>query len=141
LVLEQELAAGPRARQNFDVLALDAFSSDSIPVHLLTREAFEVYLQHLAPDGVIAAHISNRHVDLRPVLRQVAQTFELQAAILDIPASEAEPATFNSWWVLLTRNPTFLNQPAIAAQAQSFEGVPATRLWTDDYSNLVQMLK
>lgn len=139
LVLEQELAAAQP--QNFDVLALDAFSSDSIPVHLLTREAFEVYLQHLAPDGVIAAHISNRHVDLRPVLLQVAETFDLHAVILDIPASTTEPATFNSWWILLTRDPTFLTQPAIAAQAQSFEGVAMVRLWTDDYSNLVQMLK
>lgn len=139
LVLEQELLAGQP--QNFDVLALDAFSSDSIPIHLLTREAFEVYLAHLAPGGVIAAHISNRHVDLQPVLRQVAQTFELKAAVLYIPASETEPATSASLWVLLTREAAFLDQPAIAAQAQSWDGVPSVRLWTDDYSNLVQMLK
>ncbi len=139
LVLEQELAAGQP--QNFDVLALDAFSSDSIPVHLLTREAFEVYLAHLAPEGVIAAHISNRHVDLRPVLRQVAETFNLQAAALYIPASETTLATSDSLWVLLTRDPTFLSQPAIAAPAQSLDDVPSLRLWTDDYSNLFQVLK
>jgi hypothetical protein len=139
LVLEQELAAGQP--QNFDLLALDAFSSDSIPVHLLTREAFEVYLQHLAPAGVIAAHISNRHVDLRPVLREAAETFGLNAAVLYVPASETAPATSASLWVLLTYDPAFLSQPAIAAHAQSLDDVPAARLWTDDYSNLFQMLK
>lgn len=139
LVLEQELAAGQP--QQFDVLALDAFSSDSIPIHLLTREAFDVYLAHLAPGGVIAAHISNRHVDLQPVLRQMAEHFELEAAVLYIPASETEPATSTSLWVLLTRDAAFLAQPAIAAHAQSLDTAPVARLWTDDYSNLVQMLK
>jgi hypothetical protein len=138
--LEQEQAAGQL--QNFDILALDTFSSDSIPVHLITREAFAVYLAHLAPDGVIAAHISNRHVDLKPVLWQIAQEFGLHIALLDIPAPADDPSAATSLWMLLTRDPAFLQIPAIAAHADTLDGFTTDiRLWTDDYSNLFQVLK
>jgi hypothetical protein len=75
--------------QQFDLLALDAFSSDAIPVHLLTREAFELYLNHVNPNGVIAVHISNRYLDLQPVLQNVAAHFKLQLAIIDFDEPEA----------------------------------------------------
>ncbi len=137
--LEQELAAGEK--QNFDVLVLDTFSSDSIPVHLVTKDAFALYLDQLAPDGVIAAHISNRHLDLRPVLWQLAQKFGLAIVQVDRPANYGDNG-FPSEWILLARDPELLKIPAIKSHAISFEGYTTPiKLWTDDYSNLFQILK
>jgi len=133
--LEQELAAGET--QNFDVLVLDTFSSDSIPVHLVTKEAFALYLEHLAADGVIAAHISNRHLDLRPVLWQLAHEFGLNIIQVNRPASPGDIG-FPSEWILLSRDPDLLKNPAFQSHAVSFEGYATSiRLWTDDYSNLL----
>lgn len=137
--LEQELASGQR--QNFDVLVLDTFSSDSIPVHLVTKEAFSLYLEHLAPNGVIAAHISNRHLNLQPVLWQLAQEFELEMVLMDKPAN-VDDGGFPSEWVLLTHDPAILEIPAIKSRAILFDNFKSPiRLWTDDYSNLFQILK
>jgi spermidine synthase len=127
--------------QNFDVLVLDTFSSDSIPVHLVTKDAFALYLTHLKPDGVIAAHISNRHLDLRPVFWQLAQEFGLDIVQVNRPASSGRDG-FPSEWILLTRNSKLLEIPAIQSRAVSFNGYTTNvRLWTDDYSNLFQILK
>lgn len=140
LTLERELQQG--RPQGYDVLILDAFNSDSIPVHLLTRQAFELYLQHLAPEGMIVAHISNHYLDLRPVLRQVARHFGLAVGVLDTPAPSGQPGTFSSLWVLLTSHEAFLSLPAIAKWVDRMEDLtPCVRLWTDDYSNLFQVLK
>jgi hypothetical protein len=137
--LERELAAGQP--QNFDVLVLDTFSSDSIPMHLITREAFELYLRHLKPNGIIAAHISNRHLDLQPVFWRLAQEFHLSIAKVDRPVYEGDDG-FPSEWVLLTRDPSLFGIPAIQAKADSLENYSTSiRLWTDDYSNLFQILK
>jgi hypothetical protein len=137
--LEQELAAGEK--QNFDVLVLDTFSSDSIPVHLVTKEAFALYLQHLAPNGVIAAHISNRHLNLQPVLWQLAREFGLQMVMIDKPVS-TDAGGFPSEWVLLTHDSSLFEIPAIQSHAVSFNGYNSPiRIWTDDYSNLFQLLK
>jgi spermidine synthase len=127
--------------QNFDVMVLDTFSSDSIPIHLIKKEAFALYLKHLKPDGVIAAHISNRHLDLRPVFWQLAQEFGLDIVQVNHPASSGRDG-FSSEWILLTRNPALLEIPAIKSHAISFEGYNTPiKLWTDDYSNLFQILK
>jgi len=137
--LEQELIQGQP--QNFDVLVLDTFSSDSIPVHLVTKEAFALYLDHLAPDGIIAAHISNRHLDLRPVFWQLAQEFGLSIVQVNRPASSGDNG-FPSEWILLARDPAVLEIPVIKSHAISFEGYATViKLWTDDYSNLFQILK
>ncbi|HKQ29968.1 MAG TPA: hypothetical protein VJS66_01675, partial [Burkholderiales bacterium] len=133
--LERELAQG-RA-QRFHVLALDAFSSDSIPAHLLTREALEVYLQHLVPDGVLAIHISNRGVDLAPVVRALAQHAGL--AHVFISPSDGH-LTWTNTWALLARDPSLLKINAIADAAEADED-PSAILWTDDYSNLLRVLK
>jgi hypothetical protein len=139
LALERELAEGqPR---NFDVLVLDAFSSDSIPIHLITKEAIAIYLQHLAPTGILAAHISNRHLDLRPVLWQIAREFNLSMLVIDRPAVPGDDG-FSSRWVLLARDPASLQISALQGHAVPYnESVPSLRLWTDDYSNLFQILK
>ena len=136
--LEQELARGEK--QNFDVLALDTFSSDSIPMHLVTKEAFALYLEHLAPDGMIAAHITNLHLDLQPVFWQLAKEYGLTMVRVNY-AGDARGG-YASHWILLARDPALLEIPAIQARAVDLNGYSTTlRLWTDDYSNLFQILK
>lgn len=136
--LEQELAAGEE--HNFDVLVLDTFSSDSIPVHLVTREAFAIYLQHLAPDGVIAAHISNRHLDLQPVFWRLAKAYGLQILRISTPA--VDEGEFPSEWLLLSFDKDMLDIPQIRSRAIDYENYSTSvRLWTDDFSNLFQILR
>ena len=136
--LENELASGEA--QNFDVLVLDVFSSDSIPVHLITKEAFSIYLQHLLPNGIIAAHVSNRYLDLQPVLWKLAEEFGL--SVLRVDKTDTGFGEFPSIWILLSRDPSALDMPNLQAHAfdlSSYQtGLP---LWTDDYSNLFQILK
>jgi hypothetical protein len=136
--LEQELAKGEP--QNFDVLVLDTFSSDSIPVHLVTKEAFDLYLKHLAPDGIIAAHISNRHLDLKPVFWQLAKYYGLQIVSVSYPGDDQ--GGYPTDWLLLARDPALLANPAIKAHSDPMSGYSTDlKLWTDDYSNLFQILK
>jgi hypothetical protein len=138
LSLEAELAGG--GSQDYDLLVLDVFSSDSIPVHLLDVEAFELYLQHLQPEGMLVLHITNRHLDLVPVAWTLARRFGLSFALIeDRPAEETAS---RSLWVLLSRDPARLELPAIQSRATPMDGYTTDiRLWTDDYSNLFQILK
>lgn len=128
LVLESEAERGEL--QQFDLLVLDAFSSDAIPVHLLTVEALELYRRHLrGPNSIIAVHISNRSLDLRPVTAALARRFGM--AVLSVPASD-------SHWVLMSSNPEMLKNPAMTGRTRE---LPARGvLWTDDYSNLFAVL-
>ncbi len=130
------------ADQRFDVLIVDAFSSGAIPVHLLTREAFAVYLRHLAePDGILAVDVSNRSLDLRPVVRRLAQHFGL-AAVEVAKKGSAEGPTWGSLWVLLTRDPVALSDPGILEPGTPRgETPPSFPLWTDDHSSLLPLLK
>jgi SAM-dependent methyltransferase len=129
--------------QQYDVLALDAFTSDAIPIHLLTLEAFEIYQRHLKPDGILAVHISNRFLDLRPVVVGLAQHLGMASAIIhsgDENKTEYSPAT----WVLVTRDRAFLESPAIEPSVitSAAEDKPFTpRVWTDDYSDLLSLVK
>ncbi len=137
LSMERELAAGQP--QNFDVLAIDAFSGDAVPVHLLTREAIATYLRELKPDGVLALHISNRFLNLAPLAHQLARAFNLHGGIvIDRPK---EPIYDDSDWVLLSRTDKVLSQPEIAAHLKSLDDQKTVRLWTDDYSNLFQLIR
>ncbi len=103
LSMEQELAEGGDGPQQFDVLALDAFSGDAIPAHLLTKESFEIYLQHVdISHGIIAVHISNRYVDLSPVVRGLAEHFNINTVC--IQASADSLGGYSSTWVLMTNN-------------------------------------
>ncbi|HSB02012.1 MAG TPA: fused MFS/spermidine synthase [Anaerolineales bacterium] len=136
--LERELAGGHP--QNFDVLVLDTFSSDSIPVHLVTKEAFALYLDHLAPDGIIAAHITNLHLDLQPVFWQLARYYGLRMVRINYPGDSN--GGYASHWILLSRDPALLEIPAIQEHAVNVAGYSTDiKLWTDDYSNLFQILK
>jgi SAM-dependent methyltransferase len=127
------------APQQFDVLAIDAFSSDAIPVHLITREAVEIYLKHMKPDGVIAFHVTNRYLDLVPVVEGIAHALDLHATWIHDPGDD--PLGNSSSWVLLARDPDRLNHPRLTEAAQPILPRRDWRLWTDDFNNLVQVLK
>ena len=130
--------------ENFDVLAVDAFSSDAIPVHLITREALQTYLRHMKPDGIVAFHVSNRFLDLIPVVARLAKELQLHAALIADDPDDDDDTSLKSRsdWVLVSRDAAALNAPAIAeAGATPAEDRPGWRTWTDDYSNLIQILK
>ena len=133
LALEREDA------QQFDVLILDAFSGDSIPVHLLTQEVMELYLSHLKPNGMMAIHISNRYVDLNPVVASLAASHGLaQVLVTDNP----RPATgiAPSDWIVLARNAADLNRPTLLG----FKPAPIRpgfEPWTDQRNNLFEVLR
>ena len=132
LVLERE------ADQHYDVLAVDAFSGDAIPTHLLTLEALRLYFRHLKPDGVLALHLSNNHLDLIPVAEALARALDKQAVLVESEPSETDEI-FNAKWVLLSTEP--LRVPDITEASQELWALPDLRVWTDDYSNLFQILK
>ncbi len=138
LSLENELAAS--GSQNFDVLILDVFSSDSIPMHLLDAEAFDLYLKHLGADGILAVNISNRHLNLVPVVWTLADNLGLSRVLISDPGSL--PDTFPSLWMLMSRDPSLLDAAGILSHATPMNGyVSPVKLWTDDFSNLIQILK
>ena len=125
--------------ENFDVLAVDAFAGDAIPVHLLTREAMDLYFRHLRPDGILAVHISNRHLDLEPVLAGEARASGRRARLVDTEDDDGA-GVFAATWVLIAAPPgDFDNQ--MRADSNPVFRAPGVRLWTDDYSNLFQILK
>ncbi len=130
--------------QNFDLIALDAFSSDAIPVHLLTREAFEVYGRHLNTNGVIAVHISNHYLNLEPIVVQLARAFDYKLAPIDYEDedNEGEWWLYSSTWILLTHSQPIIDSTPIAAVAyavstNSLHGP----LWTDDFASLFPILR
>jgi SAM-dependent methyltransferase len=137
LTLERE------APQNFDVLAIDAFSSDAIPVHLITREALGTYLRHMKPDGIVAFHVSNRFLDLIPVVARLAKEHGAYSVLVrDDPEEEEDQRRSRSDWVLVSRDPAALKREAmVEREATEVEDRPEWRTWTDDYSNLIQILK
>jgi hypothetical protein len=139
LSIERELSTGEALP--YDVLVLDVFSSDSIPVHLLDAESFDLYLKYLAPGGILAVHISNRSLDLLPVVWTLADHYQLDRVVIQDTAPDA-PGAYPSLWVLLSRDASLLQIPAIAGHALPMEEyVSHVPLWTDDYSNLFQILK
>jgi SAM-dependent methyltransferase len=136
LTLEREHPEG------FDVLAVDAFSSDSIPVHLITREALATYLRHMKPDGIVAFHVSNRFLNLIPVVARIAKELNVHATLVSDDPDEDDDRRSRSDWVLVSRDEKALAAPAIAtAGGEPAEDRPDWRTWTDDYSNLIQILK
>lgn len=127
--------------QNYDVISVDAFTSDAIPVHLLTRECFAVYFRQLQPGGVLAVHVSNRFLNLVPVVARNAQDFG-KAAIMVDDDGEDEDYYSSSDWVLVSGDPEVFKQSYFKASGIEPAKVrPGLRPWTDDYSNLFQILK
>jgi spermidine synthase len=125
----------------FGVLVLDAFSSDAIPVHLLTREAVDVYLSRLAPHGVLAFHISNRHLDLEPVLATVARELQLHAFIRrDQVIEDGDSGRRSSDWLIMSKTIADLGRLPSDGGWQNAQASSGARLWTDDFSNVLALL-
>lgn len=138
LVMEEQLAVG--AAQNYDLLVVDAFTDDAIPAHLLTREAMQIYLNHMAKDGVMAFHISNRFVGLAPVINGLANEYRI-AAMLAEPDEDTElpVGVQSSSWVLLTNNSSIFTDEILnswSINTKKLDQEDRSLLWTDDYSNL-----
>jgi hypothetical protein len=137
--MERELKDGTARR--FDVLAIDAFSGDAIPVHLMTREAIELYLRYLAPNGVLALHISNQNLDLSPVVRGIARELRRPAAYTkNLEAREL--GIDRATWVLITTNRGVIDDPRTVEQTRDWPEVDREYIvWTDDWNNLFQVLE
>ena len=129
LTIEREPAQG------YDLLAMDAFSSDSVPAHLITSEAFTAYERHLKPDAILAIHVSNRFLDLAPVIRELALTHGFHGVIV------YETGDTTSDWILLSKSKSTLEHPKIKEVAQELPSKPGIKAWTDDFHNLVQVLR
>jgi hypothetical protein len=126
--------------QGFDVLAVDAFSGDAIPLHLLTVEAVALYRRHLAPDGVLAFHVSNQYLNLAPEIAEVANASGMQARLIE-SQPDASLGAYRATWVLLTTSPEFFDRPEVANAASTIPSVPQLRVWTDDYSSILPILQ
>ena len=135
--------------QNYDVIALDAFSGDAIPAHLLTVESMKLYMRHLRKDelgniqGILAIHISNRHLDLAPVVAALARKYELTPIHVSVEGSDIDADAFTgSDWVLLTQNNDFLAQDIVLSAGQPLAVKQENEvLWTDQHSSLLPILK
>jgi len=136
LSLEKEPA------QDFDLLVLDAFNSDAIPMHLLTQEAFTVYQRHLKPKGILAAHISNRSLNLEPVIINLARHFNYKVTIIDDARIPNDKWWISpSLWMLLSHSEEIVNSPAIRLAARPLQtNLVSIPLWTDDFASLFQIL-
>ena len=139
IVMENELKG--KSPQRFDLLIIDAFSSDAIPVHLLTRECFAVYWQHLEPDGLLLLHITNRFLDLAPVVRGQAKVIGCRAELVKSVAVP-EAAIGKADWMILTNNGSFFTVEEVRGKlAPKPPAGAAPLLWTDDFASLWQILK
>jgi hypothetical protein len=127
--------------QKFDVLVIDAFSSDSIPVHLVTREALAVYLKHMRPNGIIAFHVTNRYLDLPPVVKMIAAAHGLGATLIAHEPDENDERYSSTDWVLITRDEAFLDSVEVRRTTTEIKAPRRLSLWTDDFNNLLWILK
>jgi SAM-dependent methyltransferase len=136
---DARLSLEKEAPENFDVLAVDAFSSDAIPIHLLTKEAMQLYFRHLKPDGILAVHVSNRYLNLQPVVDGEAKVLGKVARVVDTDDDDTQDI-FGATWVLVTSPAPGFDEVETRNSAE-IEFKRKVRLWTDDYSNLFQILK
>jgi len=127
--------------QNFDLLAIDAFSGDSIPTHLLTIEAMRAYLRHMQRNGILAVHITNRYLDLRPVVAAAAQQLGMTALVVDFEPEHGERFCRHSVWALIVQNDRQAGLLKEIHQAETLKPRPGFTAWTDGFSNLLGILK
>jgi len=138
LALEREYEA--EGAKGYQVLVLDAFSSDAIPMHLLTSEAMEVYLKHLSPDGILAVHVSNRFLNLPPLVRNLAEDAGYRAELV-VCQSSGDGLHAASNWVLVTQNQEFFEQPEVQKKIEGWEEERQNEVrWTDDFGSLWQVM-
>jgi spermidine synthase len=141
LLGDARLTLEAQPSQQFDLMAIDAFTSDAIPVHLLTRQAFALYFRHLKPSGILAVHVSNRYLDLVPVVSRNAHDFG-KAAVDVNDEDEAADYFTSSDWVLVSADGSIYHDAAFKSSSVQPARMRANlRPWTDDYSNLFQILK
>jgi spermidine synthase len=136
--MEKDITDG--VGQQFDVLAVDAFSSDAIPVHLLTAECAEIYAKHLRPGGILAVHISNRFLNLEPVARGMAEQLGWNAVLVENPNDDAQ-GVYASSWVLITNSPDVIEDPELTVHTSESSDADWILKWTDDYSGLWQVIE
>jgi hypothetical protein len=134
LSLEKESA------NQFNLLAIDAFSGDFVPTHLLTREAFEMYFSKLKADGVIAVHVSNQYINLQPVLASVTAALNKRAVLVQGNMNDTSAALYSEW-VLIANDPAAFERVPQPSRQELSQVSPAFEVWTDDYSNVLQLLK
>jgi len=134
LTMEREPA------QHYDVLAIDAFSSDSIPTHLVTHQAMGIYLKNIKADGVIAFHVTNRFLNLAPVVKRIADESGLHTVLISDDPDEASDFAKTDW-VLVSRSAAVLADKRITDAAEPIGEIPGLRLWTDSFNNLFKILK
>ncbi len=126
--------------QGFDVLVIDAFSGDAIPLHLLTVEAMAIYRRHLAPGGVLAFHVSNQYVELQPEVEALAQASGMEARSVTSLANEAT-GEFRASWVLVAEDARYFEQEGIAGKVNHIDPRAGVRAWTDDYASLLPLVR
>jgi hypothetical protein len=124
--------------QQYDLLVIDAFSGDAIPMHLLTKQALELYFRHLKAGGILALHITNNHLDLEPVVEKLSTALGKRALLVSSD-SDQQHNIFRAVWALLSSQP--IESPAIGNVAEGLTARPDLQVWTDDYNNLFQILK
>jgi len=132
------------APQNYDLLAIDAFSGDSIPMHLITRQAMELYVRHLKPDGVIVFQATNRFVDIAPVVERLAAEHGMTAMLVSDAPDATEGADYwisSTDQIVVTRNAQLLAAEPIRSVGQKLQPRPGFRVFTDDFYNLLRILK
>ncbi len=145
-IVEPEIVQGDgrlalaREQRHFDMLLVDAFSGDAIPTHLLTQEAVQIYLRHLTPDGILGFHISNSVLNLESPVAKLAEGFGLAAILLHTPPDRKIDRS-EAIWVVMARSADRLRRPSLDSIARPLTSWPGQRIWTDDYSNLFQLLK
>ena len=127
--------------QQFDILVMDAFSGDSVPVHLITREAFRTYFRHLKPGGILAVNITNNYLDLEPVMEGAASAVDKVAYSYFFESEPEDEVCFTSSWALIMDRRTWDAQSTLHENAKLLRPVPKFRAWTDDFSNLFGILR
>jgi hypothetical protein len=137
VISDARLALEREKSQQFDALLLDAFSGDSVPVHLLTKEAFAIYDRHMKPDGIIAVHITNTYLILAPVIEKIAADAGFKTTRI---ATEADGDDDSTDYILVTRNEAFLKATPPDLLGDETELKQDVRLWTDRYHNLLRIL-
>jgi hypothetical protein len=137
---DARLALEREAPQGFDLLAVDAFSGDAVPVHLLTAEAMDVYLRHMKPDGIVAFHVSNRYLELAPVVAKIAASKGVHAVLVSDDAKDSKWLNSTDW-VLVGRDAGVLAREPLRGAASPIALPANARPWTDDFNNLLGVLK
>ena len=127
--------------QQFDILVMDAFSGDSVPVHLVTREAFQTYFRHLKPDGILAVNITNSYLDLEPVMERSAAAVDKVAYAYDYEADPEDAVCFSCSWALIMDRRTWEARPTLHTNAKLLRQTRKFRTWTDDFSNMFGILR